>query len=225
MKDKIHRDNWAANKVARKDFQQARSQAQSHAQPAAKAEATTEPPIAQAVAVEKEEKTEGSTKSGWFYARVKVNMMNKNQDWEDMRKVILLDNQSSENVFSNPDLVHSIWRSKKTLNLATNAGVIKTTEVATVPQYGEVWYNPEAITNISVWPKWQNNTRLSTIQRRKMHSSCISEIDKLNSREQATISTCLYHQFIKAIQMASSIIKRRHQSRQQVSCKPTTNYT
>ena len=46
--------------------------------------------------------------------------------------------------------MHSIWRSKKTLNLATNAGVIKTTEVATVPQYGEVWYNPEAINIFSL---------------------------------------------------------------------------
>ena len=112
-------------------------------------EATKDPPIAQAVAVEKEDKQEKSESvSGWFYAQVKVSMFHQDKNWDDMRRVILLDNQSSENVFSNPELVHSIRSSRKTLNLATNAGILKTTQVATVPQYGDVWFNKEAITNI-----------------------------------------------------------------------------
>ena len=65
-----------------------------------------------------------------------------------MRRVVLLDNQSSENVFANAELVTDIRPSKKTLQLATNAGVLKTNQIATVPLFGEVWYNPEAITNI-----------------------------------------------------------------------------
>ena len=81
-------------------------------------------------------------------AQIKISMFNQEQHWDDMRRVILLDNQSSENVFSNPDLVHSIRKSKKTLNLATNAGVLKTNQVATVPLYGDVWFNKDAITNM-----------------------------------------------------------------------------
>ena len=81
-------------------------------------------------------------------AQIKISMFNQEQHWDDMLRVILLDNKSSENVFLNPNLVHSIWKSKKTLKLATNAGVLKTNQMATVPHYGDVWFNKEAITNI-----------------------------------------------------------------------------
>ena len=142
LKDKIHRDNWAANKAARNDFKK-----QSHAQPASAVADTKDPPMAEAVVTEKSSDTkEGNV--GWFYGKVKVSMMNQQRSWDDMKRVILLDNQSSENVFSNPELVNSIRTSKTTLSLATNAGVLKTREVATVPTYGEVWFNEKAITNI-----------------------------------------------------------------------------
>ena len=82
-----------------------------------------------------ESKKSGSGNSngdtGWFFAQVQVeySLFNKKDNWDDMRRVVLLDNQSSENVFSNAELVRDIRPSKKALQLATNAGVLRTNQV------------------------------------------------------------------------------------------------
>jgi hypothetical protein len=51
-------------------------------------------------------------------------------------------------LFSNPDLVTNIRTSKKTLALATNAGVKKSNQEAHVPGFGKVYYDKDAIANI-----------------------------------------------------------------------------
>ena len=98
--------------AAKKDFQ---GKAQTHAQPATSE--SKDPPIVQAVAVDKpaDTKTDKSDDSGWFFAQVQMelNLFHQETKWDDMRRVILLDNQSSENVFSNSELVHSIRHSDK----------------------------------------------------------------------------------------------------------------
>jgi len=65
-----------------------------------------------------------------------------------MRTWILLDSQSSTTIFCNPDMVSNIRDTDETLSLTTNAGVLTTTKKADVPGWGEVWFNPEAVTNI-----------------------------------------------------------------------------
>ena len=65
-----------------------------------------------------------------------------------MRDVILLDNQSTTTLFCNPSLVQDIKPSKETMYLSTNGGILATDSVAEVPEWGQVWYNPSAITNI-----------------------------------------------------------------------------
>ena len=65
-----------------------------------------------------------------------------------LRDVILLDNQSSVDLFCNPLFVSGIRRSQDTLTLHTNAGSKLTSHVADLLRYGMVWYNPDAITGL-----------------------------------------------------------------------------
>jgi hypothetical protein len=65
-----------------------------------------------------------------------------------MRNWIIIDNGSTVNLFCNPHLVENTKTIEETLELSTNGGNIVTNKRATVPGYGEVWYDPNAITNI-----------------------------------------------------------------------------
>ena len=69
----------------------------------------------------------------------------------DLRTWILLDNQSSTNIFCNKDLVKNIKKVKKEMYLNTNAGTLRSNKQCTIPYFenlDEVWYNEKAMTNI-----------------------------------------------------------------------------
>ena len=70
------------------------------------------------------------------------------QQRNQMRDWILLDNQSSVDLFCNPSLVDNITSGDDTLILATNAGDLETRKKAIVPGYGSVWFDGDAITNV-----------------------------------------------------------------------------
>ena len=65
------------------------------------------------------------------------------QDW------VLLDNQSTVDVFSNPRLLKNIRKTTRTMTIKCNAGITETNMIGEMPGYpGEVWYNPKGMANI-----------------------------------------------------------------------------
>jgi hypothetical protein len=67
----------------------------------------------------------------------------------DMKEVILLDSQSTIDIFCNRKLLGKIKRSMKPLRLRSDGGSIILNKVATIDNYcGKVWYLKDAITNI-----------------------------------------------------------------------------
>ena len=67
---------------------------------------------------------------------------------DEMKDWILLDSGSTVNLFSNPKLVDKIKTVDEVMELATNAGTRINNQKADVPDFGEVWYDNKAITNI-----------------------------------------------------------------------------
>jgi hypothetical protein len=61
---------------------------------------------------------------------------------------ILLDNQSTVDVFHNADLLDNIRHADGFMDIHCNAGMTSTNLVGDLLGYGEVWYNPNGIANI-----------------------------------------------------------------------------
>jgi hypothetical protein len=96
-----------------------------------------------------------SSYKGWSAAHVRFYQA------EDMKKWILLDNGSTVDFFCNPNLVTNIHTTTETLEVSTNGGKLFTNQKATVPNYGEVWYNPKAVTNIFSLSEMEKKHRIT----------------------------------------------------------------
>jgi hypothetical protein len=81
---------------------------------------------------------------------VEQSLYNDDRDATDRlnKNCITLNNGSTLSLLSNPNLVQDIRTSSKTLSLAANAGVKQSNCKASVPGFGKVYYNEDAITNI-----------------------------------------------------------------------------
>jgi hypothetical protein len=65
-----------------------------------------------------------------------------------LNKMILLDNQSTVDLFCDKNLVSQIHEVSDTMTVKGNGGLLTTNKKAFLRNYGMVWYHPQAITNI-----------------------------------------------------------------------------
>ena len=67
----------------------------------------------------------------------------------DLRQVILLDNQSTMDLFCNPELVNVVYKASKPMRLKSNGGTMNVRHKAKMDGYErDVWFSKDAITNI-----------------------------------------------------------------------------
>jgi len=66
----------------------------------------------------------------------------------NLRDLILLDSQSTVDVFCNKRLLKNIHVSDQEVTVHGNGGAFTTNKKGTLKNYGEVWYHEDAITNI-----------------------------------------------------------------------------
>jgi Reverse transcriptase (RNA-dependent DNA polymerase) len=126
LKDKIPKEEWAINK--------AKSTEQSHVNSEVKNSKDDDS--------SSNNNNNNISSEGWSGAHVQFYQA------EEMKEWIILDNGSTVDLFCNPNLVTNIHTTTETLELSTNGGKLSTNMKAMVPNYGEVWYDPGAITNI-----------------------------------------------------------------------------
>jgi hypothetical protein len=89
------------------------------------------------------------TTSSFQFVHVSNEGMTFHQEEQILPKSwILLDNQSTVDVFSNRSLLMNVCETNKIMNIRCNAGVTHTSMVGELNGYGTVWYNLKGIANI-----------------------------------------------------------------------------
>jgi hypothetical protein len=90
----------------------------------------------------------GGREAAQFMMRAAVSMQGSAENFCHFRNYVLLDNQSTEDVFCNLNYLKNIRSVPETLSLYTNGGVLVCNTKGDLPGYGTVWCHPKAIANI-----------------------------------------------------------------------------
>lgn len=145
------REEWAINKS--KTEQQSHVNANSVPNQVAATNQSAAGSIAGSATVPQSSVT--TSTPGWVLSNVQFYQEDVMRSW------ILLDNQSTVSIFCNPSLVTDIKPARTSLELATNGGTLSSNKKAIVPNYGEVWYHPSAITNIFSFAEMEDRYRIT----------------------------------------------------------------
>jgi hypothetical protein len=116
-----------------------------------------------------QETTDKKSKVGWSGLHIGVSNIAQGCDYsmahkemcDDMKDYIILDNGSSLSLFANEKLVENIRKSDTKLLLATNAGVKENDMKASVPEFGDVWFDKDAIANIFGFAELKKKCRIT----------------------------------------------------------------
>ena len=100
------------------------------------------------------------------FSGVQLNQLGQDDLTLRMKNDIILDNGSTLSIFSNPEMVEGVHKSKCNLKMATNGGTRVSSQEADVLGFGTVWYGLQI---------WWTSTELHTTQTRKTRSSCTSQ--------------------------------------------------
>jgi hypothetical protein len=76
-----------------------------------------------------------------------VQLMNNNKI-NELKDLLLLDNQSTTDLWCNKNKLQNIRKVSGKCTVVTNGGQLNTNMKGYLPNYGDVWYHPQAITNI-----------------------------------------------------------------------------
>ena len=165
LKDKIPRSEWAINKAAQKanlhvhttvnnSSDSSTNSANTHTNTSTNTNTNTNNNTTDTSSITTTSTT-NSSNTAWTFVQVghQLSSVNKHQDLHDL---ILLDNQSSEDLFSNEKMVKDIHQVQEVLQLHTNGGTIDNNLKAELPNFGKVWYNPQAIANILSFAKMKD---------------------------------------------------------------------
>ena len=84
---------------------------------------------------------------GW--SNLHYNLSNCQKDKEkELKKLVLLDSDSTNTIFCNEDYVDNIQNAITPLEIQTNGGTLTVTQTCEIPHLGTHWFHKEAITNI-----------------------------------------------------------------------------
>jgi hypothetical protein len=75
-------------------------------------------------------------------------VLNINEEGRVPNSQMLLDNQSTVDIFHNEELIKNILQSNGYMHIHCNAEVASTNLIGDLPGYGTVWYHPKGIANI-----------------------------------------------------------------------------
>jgi hypothetical protein len=102
------------------------------------------------------------------------------QDGRLPKTWILLDNQSTVDVFYNRDLLTNIRTGNSSMDIHCNAGVATTNMVGELAAYGTVWYHPSGIANILSLSRRRNTvTESCTTATAETGLPCIQKMGRL----------------------------------------------
>ena len=99
--------------------------------------------------IEDEDSDDDDSTNFSFFTKTKFRMFTTAKTGSnELTKLILLDNQSTVDLFADAKLLSDIHTIGTTMTVETNGGTLETSQKGFLKGHGWVWYHPDAITNI-----------------------------------------------------------------------------